>query len=92
MRKRASGDQQEWEQVSHSLVQAFGIVHPNRMNVRPPNAGAKAQIHALGVTDAAHSYGPWWNSGQSHMNAAFPQTYFARMGLISLLQTIHVRA
>jgi RNA-directed DNA polymerase len=43
-------------------------------------------------TSAYNGYGPWWNSGQAHMNAAFPQSYFARMGLISLLQTIHARA
>ncbi len=41
---------------------------------------------------AYNGYGPWWNSGHSHMNAAFPQTHFARLGLISLLQTIHARA
>ena len=57
-----------------------------------------SKLLGLGFTPAKarasayNGYGPWWNSGQSHMNAAFPQTYFARMGLISLLQTIHVRA
>ena len=49
-------------------------------------APAKARASAY------NGYGPWLNSGQSHMNAAFPQTYFTRMGLISLLQTIHARA
>lgn len=28
--------------------------------------------------------GSWWNSGASHMNEAFPKSYFDRMGLISL--------
>lgn len=31
--------------------------------------------------------GPWWNSGASHMNAAFPKKYFDRLGLVSLLRT-----
>ena len=41
---------------------------------------------------AFNGYGPWWNSGQSHMNAAFPHRYFARMGLLSLLQLVTARA
>ena len=34
---------------------------------------------------ATNGRGPWWNAGASHMNAAFPKTYFDRMGLVSLL-------
>lgn len=29
--------------------------------------------------------GPWWNAGSSHMNQAFPKTYFDALGLVSLL-------
>jgi len=29
--------------------------------------------------------GPWWNSGASHMNQAFPKKYFDKLGLVSLL-------
>lgn len=29
--------------------------------------------------------GPWWNAGTSHMNLAFPKTFFDKMGLPSLL-------
>jgi RNA-directed DNA polymerase len=36
---------------------------------------------------ATNERGPWWNSGASHMNAAFPKSWFDRMGLISLLDT-----
>ncbi|MBC7292876.1 MAG: group II intron reverse transcriptase/maturase, partial [Thermoleophilia bacterium] len=32
--------------------------------------------------------GPWWNSGASHMNAAFPKSFFDRLGLVSLLDTM----
>lgn len=34
---------------------------------------------------ARNGRGSWWNSGASHMNEAFPKSYFDRMGLISLL-------
>jgi RNA-directed DNA polymerase len=34
---------------------------------------------------ATNGRGPWWNSGASHMNAAFPKAYFDRLGLVSLL-------
>ena len=33
--------------------------------------------------------GPWWNSGASHMNRAFPKRYFDQLGLVSLLDHIH---
>jgi RNA-directed DNA polymerase len=34
---------------------------------------------------ATNGRGSWWNSGASHMNQAFPRSYFDRLGLISLL-------
>ncbi len=33
---------------------------------------------------ALNGRGPWWNSGASHMNAAFQKTFFERLGLVSL--------
>lgn len=38
---------------------------------------------------AYNGRGPWWNSGASHMNAAFAQSYFRKLGLISLLNQFH---
>ena len=37
---------------------------------------------------ARNGRGPWWNAGASHMNAAFPKSWFARLGLVSLLDTV----
>lgn len=37
---------------------------------------------------ATNGRGPWWNSGASHMHAAFPKAYFDRLGLVSLLDTV----
>jgi RNA-directed DNA polymerase len=36
---------------------------------------------------ATNGRGPWWNGGASHLNAAYPQSWFDRMGLVSLLDT-----
>jgi RNA-directed DNA polymerase len=36
---------------------------------------------------ATNGHGPWWNGGASHTNAAYPKSWFDRMGLISLLDT-----
>jgi RNA-directed DNA polymerase len=34
---------------------------------------------------AGNGRGPWWNAGASHMNEAYPKSYFDYLGLISLL-------
>ena len=36
---------------------------------------------------ACNQRGPWWNSGASHMNQAFPKSCFDRLGLVSLRDT-----
>lgn len=33
---------------------------------------------------ACNGRGPWWNSGASHMNEAFPIKYFRELGLVEL--------
>ena len=37
---------------------------------------------------ATNGRGPWWNSGASHMNQAFPKQFFDRLGLVALLDHI----
>jgi hypothetical protein len=34
---------------------------------------------------AGNGRGSWWNAGASHMNEAFPKSFFDRSGLVSLL-------
>jgi RNA-directed DNA polymerase len=34
---------------------------------------------------ATNGRGPWWNSGASHMNEAYPQSFFTGLGLPALL-------
>jgi group II intron reverse transcriptase/maturase len=38
-------------------------------------------------TSACNGRSPWWNGGASHMNQAFPKSWFEKAGLISLLDT-----
>lgn len=40
------------------------------------------------VMSAFNRRGPWWNSGQSHMNLALPKQYFDRLGLVSMLDKL----
>jgi RNA-directed DNA polymerase len=37
---------------------------------------------------ATNGRGPWWNAGASHMPAAFPKSWFAHLGLVSVLDTV----
>jgi group II intron reverse transcriptase/maturase len=37
---------------------------------------------------AYNGRGPWWNAGASHMNAAYPKSWFDARGLVSLLGTV----
>ena len=39
---------------------------------------------------ATNGRGSWWNSGASHMNAAFPKRFFDQLGLLSLLTTVRL--
>ncbi|KAB0611653.1 group II intron reverse transcriptase/maturase [Castellaniella defragrans] len=32
--------------------------------------------------------GPWWNAGASHMQQAFPNAWFQRLGLVSIHETV----
>jgi RNA-directed DNA polymerase len=40
------------------------------------------------LKSAQNGRGPWWNAGASHMNQAFPKSYFDRLGLPSLLDEL----
>ena len=58
---------------------------------RPATRNRK--MHARGLDamrthkSASNGRGPWWSAGASHMNAAFPKSYFDALGLASLLDT-----
>lgn len=46
------------------------------------------QSEERAVQSAFNRRGPWWNSGASHMNVAFPKRYFEKCGLVSMLDEI----
>jgi group II intron reverse transcriptase/maturase len=56
---------------------------------RPSTRSRKLQTRGIGEVrahkSAGNGRGPWWNSGASHMNAAYPKSYFDALGLVSLL-------
>ncbi len=60
---------------------------------RPATRFKKLLKRGLSQEQAAKSAyngrGPWWNSGASHMNLAFPKSYFERLNLVSLARTVN---
>ena len=42
------------------------------------------------VQSTFNQRGPWWNAGASHMNKAYPKSYFVKLDLLSLHQ-IHTK-
>lgn len=53
----------------------------------------RTNLMALGLTEeravisSFNQRGPWWNSGASHMNKAYPKYVFDQMGLVSLFDS-----
>lgn len=58
---------------------------------RPATRNKRLQARGLDKTrawkSASNGRGPWWNAGASHMNAAYPKSFFDVSGLVSLLET-----
>lgn len=58
---------------------------------RPATRNKRLQARGLDATrawkSASNGRGPWWNSGASHMNAAYPKRFFDVLGLVSSLDT-----
>lgn len=48
---------------------------------------ARALDRTRAWQSATNGRGPWWNSGASHMHAAFPKAWFDAQGLASLVDT-----
>ncbi|MCU7492049.1 MAG: group II intron reverse transcriptase/maturase [Ignavibacteria bacterium] len=40
------------------------------------------------ASSASNGRGPWWNSGQPHMNEIFPKRYFDSLGLVSMIDIL----
>jgi RNA-directed DNA polymerase len=61
--------------------------HWKRNHTRAQHLMRAGLRHERAWQSATNGRGPWWNGGSSHMNEAFPKSWFDRMGLISLLDT-----
>jgi hypothetical protein len=59
-----------------------------RVGTRARNLMQRGLLEERAWRSAANQCGPWYNAGASHMNAAFPKSWFDRRGLVSLLDTV----
>ncbi len=59
-----------------------------RVYTRARNLMRRGLDEVTAWISATNGRGPWWNSGASHMNRAFPVSYFDQLGLISLSNTV----
>jgi len=64
--------------------------HWKRSHTRAKNLMKRGLDEERAWKSATNGRGPWWNAGASHMNQAFPATFFDTLGLVSL-QTTHRR-
>ncbi len=58
------------------------------MGLIPLRKGGLSEEHA--VRAAFNQRGPWFNSGASHMNLAFPKKYFDELRLFSFVDAYKV--
>jgi RNA-directed DNA polymerase len=59
-----------------------------RVYTRARNLMQRGLTEERAWRSATNGRGPWWNAGASHMHAAFPKSWFDRLGLVSLLDTV----
>jgi len=81
-----------WKQLDGWLRRRLRCLIWRQAKTRPRRT-AILRKQGLAEARAWHSghngQGPWWNSGASHMNQAFPKAYFDRLGLVSLTDPSH---
>ena len=56
-----------------------------RPYTRAQNLMKRGLTEERAFRSAFNQRGPWWNSGASHMNQAFPKSFFDRLGLVLFL-------
>lgn len=59
-----------------------------RTYTRAKNLMKRGLTKLRALKSAMNGRGAWWNAGASHMNEAFPKSYFDRCGLISMLDQL----
>ena len=61
-----------------------------RSRTRAKRLRSRGLEEVRAAKSAYNGRGPWWNSGASHMNQAFPKSFFDTLGLVALLDQILV--
>jgi len=61
-----------------------------RPRTRAKALAARGLDRERAIASAGNGRGPWWNAGASHMNAAYPASFFRQLGLPSF-QMLHRR-
>ena len=56
-----------------------------RVYTRAKRLMARGLPKEQALKSAMNGRGPWWKAGTTHMNLAYPKSYFGRLGLVSLL-------
>jgi RNA-directed DNA polymerase len=59
-----------------------------RVRARARNLMKRGLTEERAWRSAGNQRGPWFNAGASHMHEAFPKSWFDRLGLVSLLDTV----
>ena len=72
----------QWPRIKEALL--AGKYEP-----KPVKEVAIPKADGGTVRSAFNRRGPWWNSGASHMNEAFPKNFFDRNGLVSMLDELY---
>jgi retron-type reverse transcriptase len=70
---------QEWPRIRGELLEGRYKPKPVRRVMIPKAGGGERAL-----ASAMNGRGPWWNAGASHMNQAYPITYFNKLGLVAL--------
>jgi RNA-directed DNA polymerase len=83
--KRALEDRDGW--IRHKL-RCILWRQWKRSYARARNLMKRGLTKERAWRSATNGRGPWWNAGASHMHAAFPQSWFDHLGLVSLLDTV----
>jgi len=86
----------KWAEVKSTLEELDGWIRRrlrcvlwrqgNRVYARARRLMSRGIAKDRAMISATNGRGPWWNAGASHMNEAFPSSYFDTLGLPSLLQ------
>ena len=68
-------------------MMAERIISP-RTEGTPQGGSLSPLLSNILLTELESKGGPWWSSGASHLNQAFPKSFSDRLGLVSLLDTM----